>query len=351
MSTIARAAGVSKNTVSLVLRNSPQIPAETKKRIQKVIQKMGYRKNPVVSHLMVQLRQSRSPRYQATIALLNANRNRDAFTRHPTIPDYVQGCERRAAQLGYTLDTFWLNDPNLDGTILGRILQARNIQGAIIVGLMDENRLPGCYSSLWKQVACVVTGVRTENPTLPFCCTDHHSIALQAFQQALRLGYQRPGLVLDAKIDALVEGRFTSGILIGQRQLPKKNQIPGFYNIPLARQDPAIFHRWLQRWKPDVIFTLYDNVHAWIQSAGRQVPRDIGIIQLEVRRQHKDQAGMRQNNDLVGAAAVDMVVQMIQSGLHDLPRIPTATLVEGTWVKGKTIRIQADKSREKDLSF
>jgi DNA-binding LacI/PurR family transcriptional regulator len=341
MAAVARAAGVSKNTVSLVLRHSPQIPAQTQKRIQRIIKKLGYQKNPVVAHLMVQLRQSRSPRYQASIALLNAHRDPHAFTRHPTIPDYIEGCKKRATQLGYTLDPFWLHDPEIDGIKMGRILQARNIQGAILVGLMDENKLPERYASLWKRIACVVTGVRTENPTLSFCCTDHHSIALGAFQQALRLGYQRPALVLDAKIDALVEGRFTSGILIGQRALPKKNQIPGFYDVPTARQNPAIFHRWLRHWKPDVIFTLYDTVHTWIKMAGMRIPHDIGVIQLEVRRQHKGQAGMRQNNDLVGAAAVDMVVQLIHSGVNDLPRIPTATMVEGSWVHGKTIRVRS----------
>jgi LacI family transcriptional regulator len=342
MSAVARAAGVSKNTVSLVLRHSPQIPAQTQERVQQVIKKMGYRKNPVVAHLMVQLRQSRSPRYQATIALLNAHRNQHAFTRHPTIPDYIEGCEKRATQLGYTLDPFWLHDPTLDGAKLGRILDARNIQGAIIVGLMDENRLPERFSSLWGKIACVVTGVRTEDPTLPFCCTDHHAVALLAFQEALRLGYRRPALVLDHKIDALVEGRFTSGILIGQRELPPRQRIPGFYEVQLAQNDPPIFHRWLNRWKPDVLFTLYDNVLDWINLAGLRVPRDIGIIQLEVRRRHKAQAGMRQNNDLVGAAAVDMVIQFIHLGIQHLPRIPTATLVEGTWIPGKTVRKSSD---------
>src|ERR1700683_1076213 len=111
MSDIAFKAGVSKNTVSLALRNDPQIPETTRHRIQLLAQTMGYKKNPTVTHLMAQLRMSRAPAFQASLALLNANQDVAAFTRHPTIPVYVSGCRRRAEELGYSLDEFWLHDP------------------------------------------------------------------------------------------------------------------------------------------------------------------------------------------------------------------------------------------------
>jgi LacI family transcriptional regulator len=41
MQDIALAAGVSKNTVSLALRNSPELPAGTRKRIAALAAKMG----------------------------------------------------------------------------------------------------------------------------------------------------------------------------------------------------------------------------------------------------------------------------------------------------------------------
>src|SRR5471030_3130953 len=187
MSDIARRAGVSKNTVSLALRADPQIPEKTRRRIQRLAQGMGYQKNPTVAHLMAQLRKSRSPSFQSTLALLNASLDPAAFTRHPTIPVYVKGCRRRAAQLGYSLDEFWLHDKNLDGHRLNKILRARSIRGAIVVGLMKENRLPARFLPTWKEFHTVVTGVRTHDPTLSFACADHHILALKAFEQALRL--------------------------------------------------------------------------------------------------------------------------------------------------------------------
>ena len=65
MQQIADAAGVSKSAVSLALRNDPRIPESTRKRIQTVADKMGYRRNPVVDSLMTQLRSGRQPSFQA----------------------------------------------------------------------------------------------------------------------------------------------------------------------------------------------------------------------------------------------------------------------------------------------
>ena len=71
MQQIANVAGVSKSAVSLALRNDPRIPESTRFRIQKIAEKMGYRRNPVVDSLMTQLRADRQPTFQANLGLIN----------------------------------------------------------------------------------------------------------------------------------------------------------------------------------------------------------------------------------------------------------------------------------------
>ena len=339
MADVARVAGVSKNTVSLALRGSPRLPAATRLRIEKVAEEIGYRRNATVAHLMSELRQSRVPRFQATLGLVNANEDREAFQRHPTIPHYVKGCRLRAQQLGYGLDEFWMHEPNLSPQRWLSILRTRNIRGLLLVGLMHSNRLPDKLAPVWEAMPCIVTGVRTREPELSFACSDHHALALAAFEKAIRRGYQRPALVLDGVIDKLIEGRFTAGFLTGQRRLvAPRNRTQPFHEVAQAREDLACFAEWFEKTKPDVIFTLYHDVRRWLNRMNVRVPEDVGLIQYEWRNDHADWAGMDQRNELVGEAAVDMLVSLIHNNERGIPNVPRATLVGSRWVEGQTIR-------------
>lgn len=341
MAEIARAAGVSKNTVSLALRGSARISRKTRDHIAGIAREIGYHTNPIVARLMAELRQNRSPRFQATLAIVNANEDRQALSRHPTIPAYVDGSRLRAAQLGYTLDEFWLHEPDMPLARWLSILRTRNIRGMVIVGLMQRNRLPERVAGLWDQFPAVVTGVRTRDPALSFACSDHHALALAAFEKAISLGYRRPALVLDGIIDALIEGRFTAGFLTGQnRLLPPKQRTRPFHEVAAARKNMSIFSKWLEQTKPDVIFTLYHEVERWLHDLGHRVPDDIGLIQYEWRSNHGAWAGMDQRNDLVGEAAVDMLISMIHHNERGVPEHPRATLIGSHWVDGSTVRRQ-----------
>lgn len=342
MAEVAKACGVSKNTVSLALRGSPRISEATRLRIEEVAQAMGYRLNPTVAHLMAELRQNRSPGFQATLALINAHESRDAFTHHPTIPIYVAGCRERASQLGYQLDEFWLHEPKTPAARWLSIFRARNIRGVVIVGLMQRNRLPAHFAPLWDEFPALVTGVRTREPALSFACSDQHTLALVAFEKAVELGYQRPALVLDGVIDELIEGRLSAGFLTAQsRLMPVGQRTQPFYEVAAARSDRTLFSKWFEENQPDVIFTLYHEVERWIQELGLRVPDDLGLIQYEWRADHGGWAGMDQRNDLVGAAAVDMLISMVHHNERGVPQHPRATLIGSHWVDGATVKRRA----------
>ncbi len=331
---IARQVGCSKYTVSLALKGDSRISASTRARVQGVADKLGYKPNAVVAHLMAQLRASRASGFQAKLALINANRDREALTKHPTIPTYVAGCESRAAKTGYAFDRFWMHDPAYKPERLRRILLTRGIKGIILVGLMDSNRLPPEFTPLWEAFPTVVTGVRTRAPALSFCCVDHHHLALRALERALELGYRRPGLVIDEVIDALVEHRFSAGFCTGQRLLPKARQVPVFNAAGLPEEVSPVFRQWMDRHRPDVVFTLYNRVLRWVEATGRKVPQDAAVIQLEWRSTRPEVAGMNQHNFAVGEAAVDMVISQIHNNETGVSEFPRATLIGATWVEG-----------------
>lgn len=334
---IADDTGLTKSAVSLALRHDPRIPEATRKRIQESAERLGYRQNAVVAHLMAELRRGRRGMEKASIALLNLHHDPKAFHTHPTIPSYVKGCRERAGALGYSLDEIQEPLSLMDGKRLLSILQARGLRGCVLTGLMGSDRLPPALEGLWERLPCVVTGVRTADPQLPFSCADHHAAAQLAFAKALEAGNRRPALVLDRGIDALVQGRFSAGFLIGQRDLPERDRIPAFYHDGGNPSPPRAFVTWWRKHRPDVILTLYHVVADWLEGMGVSVPAETALVQLEVRPNRSGWAGVDQHNDRTGAAAVDLLVQMIHAGETGASAVPRAMLTEPSWREGATL--------------
>ncbi len=328
---VARASGLTKSAVSLALRNDPRIPPATRKRVAACARKLGYRRNAVVAHLMSELRRGTESSPAATIALLNLNEDPEAFTRHPTIPVYVRGIRQRASVLGYAVDAITQPAATMDGHRLRQILHARGVRGCILTGLMRSNRLPPHFAPLWQRFPCVITGVRTVDPQLPFACADHHAVSQLAVAMALQSGSKRPALVLDREIDELVQGRFTAGFLIAQREIPTASRIPPFYHAHDEEKLPPSFRRWFERHRPDAILTLYHVVEDWLREMQVRAPQQVSLVQLEHRPHKPAWAGVNQHNDRTGAAAVDLLVQMIHAGETALQTDPRAMLIEPSW--------------------
>ncbi len=340
MAQLAARAGVCKATVSLALRNDPRISPATIKRVTKVAEELGYTRNPVLDELMSQLRRSRKFGYQRTIALLNAHPQRRAFWDNPTIPSWVAGCRRRAEYLGYTADEFWLHDPALDGARLRRILTTRGSRGAIIIGGFNLDSIPERFSCLWSEFACVVTGVRTHNPALSFTCVDHHNLVLDAMSEVRKLGYQRPGLVLNGEVDRVTDGRFTCAMWLAQQALPMAQRVLALSFTRAVSDSENLFDRWFQQHQPDVVLTLHPEVRTWAANLKLAVPRDLGLVHLERNRHTLDWAGMDQHNDFAGEAAVDLLTSMLQGREVGVPAFPRATLLGATWVRGESVRVK-----------
>lgn len=334
---IANAASVGKTTVSLALRNDPRLRIETRERIQAIAREMGYSANATVAALMAQLRASRTSTYQATLALINASSERDWLKTFSTFRAWVTGALRRATQLGYGLDDFWLCEPGISPGRLASILASRNIRGLIITGVVDHSSLPSGLEEIWTRLPSVVVGLRTTRPPLHCATNDQFATALDAIRKVLKLGYQRPGLVIEAQVDANVDHRFSAGFGVGQNQLPSAQRLPvcGF-----DRSNPAAFAAWFKKHRPDVIVGLHEEVKAWLAGLKIRVPRDVSLVHLDRTADMEGWAGMDQSNDLVGVAAIDIIVGQIHRNEFGIPASARSVLVGSTWVAGATVRPQ-----------
>ncbi len=342
MHEIAERAGVGKATVSLALRDDPRLRPETRRRIQKLAAKMGYRTNATVANLMAQLRASRTPKYQATLGLLNVSSDPKTLTGLCTFREWVKGCHERAVQLGYGLDPFWLHEPGISAARLTKILESRNIRGIIVAALLDRTGLPDEFSLIWNRFACVVVGVHPASPPLNFSSNDQFSTALHAVQRLRGYGYRRMGLVLSPEVDAMVERRFSAGFWAGLESCEGCERIPTF---PFHHGREISFRAWYAQHRPEVILCVHHEVKKWIHDMGIKVPEELGLAHLDRHEELSDWSGMHQNNTLVGAAAVDMLVGQLHRNEVGMPEFPKASFIQSTWIDGPTILRRSARSK------
>jgi LacI family transcriptional regulator len=139
---IAAKAGVHFTTVSLALHNNSRLRAETRERVRKIAEEMGYQPDPMLSALNAYRLAKGTPHYKATIGWINNWPDREALLAHAGFHEYYQGACERANELGYTIEEFWLREEGMAPSKLQRILKARGIQGVLLPPQPSANMQP-----------------------------------------------------------------------------------------------------------------------------------------------------------------------------------------------------------------
>ncbi len=341
--TLAKIAGVSSATVSLALRNHPRIRPQVRERIQKIANEVGYKPNPIVSHLIAQVRASRRASYQSTLGVVFTTKD-PGHLEVPTFMEWVAACEARARQLGYGFDKFILVQSGISPQRLIKILDARSIKGLFKLGPFVRGAIPHEFDVIWQRSATIVLGARPVRPALSAVMNDQFSTVRQAMEEVLRLGYRRIGLCVSAMIEEIVEYRFLGGFLAGQSELERADQVPPY---DFDYEDKKAFQRWVERHRPDVILTLHPQIRDWLGAMKLTAPKDIGLVHLDLTDELKGWAGMRQNNEQIGIAAVDMLVGQLHRNEYGAPPFQKCMIIEGTWVPGDTVRQPAGAKAKK----
>ena len=339
---IADRAGVSRSTVSLALRNDPRLRESTRQRIKTLAEEMGYQPNPMVSALMSFHRASRPPPALSVLAFLTSFPTPDQWKDWPIFRAYYEGARERARRHGYRLENFWLKDPGMTGARMSDVLYARNVSGLLIAPLPVDR---GHLRMKWDRFASVCFGYTVVAPSL-------HKVEAHLFRSmglalhhARRLGYRRVGLALPSYDNVRVEQEWVGGFLAGRDIFARKDHVPLFV-MPEARWTPERFARWFERSRPDVVFSIQTEVINWLAGMGLKVPEDVGFVNLNCPHAGGPDSGIYQNGESVGAAAVDMLVGLLQINELGLPALPRTHLVEGSWVNGKTLLDRRKKKQQ-----
>jgi LacI family transcriptional regulator len=301
---VARAAGVSRQTVSRAFNDKGEISPETKRHVLEVAEKLGYR-----------------PSHLARSLSINRTNNVGIIVPDITYPFFariVKGAEEVSFSAGYNL---FLINTYVDGKKEIDALDSlwdRRVDGAILYGsLLPDDKL-GAYVERLKYTVLINCAVKdTTNDTLATITVDDQMGAYKAVEKFIQLGRKNIAFLNGPRFSRSADLR-----LKGYQKCLQDHGIPVDDDIVL-QDHYSIEHSYksassLIQIKPeiDAILAYNDDVALGTLNAcldnGRTVPREIAIIGFD---------------DSPLAAAVRPSLSSIRIGKRDLGRLAMTTLI------------------------
>lgn len=333
---IAEACGVSRNTVSLSLRNHPSISAKTKERVQEMALQMGYVPDPEMSKLMVHLGKRRKPAgilgelaYVSTINSENGG---------PTHIHYFNPAKAFLEANGYRLTPFLLHPAGHSAEELNRIFESRGICGAIIAPLgPDESEV----KLDWSRLSGVAIGRRLTEPRLPHVDMDFYHAAFTCVERMSELGYAKIGAIIPGHYDLSVRYSATSGYAGAIFRLLGADPVVldcNALNVPLSAD---LVRDWVNEHQIDAIVG-YDFDFPEIRKISVSEPRmpgELGFAAVFFSEEGKSEmSGVFPDSTGVGEAAAAQLLGALRRTAYGAPQHRRVTLVEGVWHDGPTTR-------------
>jgi LacI family transcriptional regulator len=335
---LAKELGLGKATISLALRDDPRIRKQTRERVQRHADKRGYAANPMVAHVMSQLRSAKVSEYRATVALINVATREDAIRSSTTFRTIADGFRKRAAELSYQVEDLWIGDEIFaDPERLKKVFLTRKIEGMAFVGMSERAHLPDQVHAILSRSVFVGLGVRLTQPLVHCCANNQYNTALLAAQKMLSTGFPRVGLVKSLAVDRALDGRISMGFRRALEEAGWRDENAHAMIWRYQPNDAAGFLKWCDEAKPDVILTVHTDVAGWLKSAPGG-SRKIALAHLDWNPSFEGWAGMNQHNDKVGSFGAELLTAHLARRDLGLPDAVKTMLVESEWIDGKSLR-------------
>jgi len=333
---IAELAGVSPSAVSLALRNSPRISADTKGRILRVAQESGYAPDAKIVHLMRHLRKPRALRQQACFGVISFYDSLRPWDKSRHLTRVYEGMTRRAGELGYRLEPLWLRAPGMTYQRLRGILEARSIEGLLCFGSPDfAEEFPVELS----QQAVVTLGLSIRSP-LHRITSHFYNDTVNALERVHQLGYLRPGLVLGSYEETRSAHAHSAAYLGWCEHVLGPGRALPVIRLNAVEEKPLL--AWLAEHKPDVLIFVHlpdmvARLRALLKERRIRVPRQLGVAVLSHLVAGSGFSGLQQNQQLMGAWAVELLAARIANRDFGIPASPRIEMVESEWIEGGSL--------------
>lgn len=332
MADVATAAGVHQTTVSRALRGDRALPLETRRRLTELAEKMGYRRNPLVSALIAERKRGAKPGEGVVLAVLSAGATSDYWRRgSPTYNLLYHHMQDQATDLGYRLEEFALEDPKLHSGRLRRILINRGIRGVIVPPMPIEAH---SIEFDFDDFASVALRYGLSHPAFDRVMPDYFSAMATAMEKLIATGHRRIAFITDAVVDERVYHRSLGAFFMARQSRPRWCLPPKIVERWCAED----FSAWVKNARPDAIIAPTYNNWSWVrqqlQAGGWKLPRDLSLASLGCLTDSKE-AGIAHNLELEASTVIKLLARKVECAEFGIPAQALRISVPGDWKDGE----------------
>jgi len=304
-------------TVSYALRNNPEVSVEERIRIQRVAETLGYRPDPLLTHLMEHLRSQRTLKFAGNLAVLTS-------LKAPFVTRLLNGAYARAERLGYHLDEIHVREHVQSDRALTRTLTARGISGV----LLAPTDKPTTYLKLldWSKFSAVAMTYSIVEPHVHRVVTHHFDNAVRTFALLEQRGFKRIGLAMTRDMEFRTNHSYTGAYhrMIGTGSCA---------NLPILYFNEANqrgTRQWFLEYQPQAVAIANANQMKSIllPAIGAKQAARTCFLSLDYE-EGAGVSGIDQLFEVIGSSAVNALVAQIHRNEKGLPQNPTITMVEG----------------------
>jgi LacI family transcriptional regulator len=328
---IARKVGCHKSTVSLALRDSTLLKADTIEQVKRIARELGYHPDPALARLAAH-RWGHRPRASGSDSEVIAfvffsSQSPESVTR------YLRSAMPMADAHGFRIETFHLaNYPRPERLL--QVLRARGITGVIIAPLPPEAASFGEHLD-WSEFTVVQCNIGWHRmPTLTTTFNWTEAIRL-AWSKTVEKGYLRIGPAILAHDPWAAEDYERFGAVAAMHH--KYHDLIAIPPLLSQAHDRGSFLAWFRRHRPDAVICFHSNGYDWLKEAGIPTSPTFGYVSLNGG--HDDGTITHTGGSVhnVGGAAVDLLLNAMRNHEHGLPPVARLLSLSPIWYEGATL--------------
>ena len=335
---IANRVGVSKMTVSRVLREDPAVAESTRKQVLEAARELGYTPNPKLARLMSEMANSRShANTLGELAFITSEESEFGWKSYHHQLSCYEGAKSEAHTYGYNLLPVWALSRRFSKGQLTEFLWSRGVDGLVILPL-GRKMIGKRLDIEWERFCSVQIGATLSEPKLNLVRHNHYEGMMQTLLAMEKQGYERIGLCFSSDSDIRSYHRWASAYLYWRTIRGFTRRTLPTFHYTAGGVDHRAFRDWIIRHNISGIVGMDMELMGTCDKLGMKIPQDLGFSVLDHPGEGNPVAGIDQIASEIGRMAVDVLIMAVRKGAKGIPQYPVQTIVEGRWVAGETVR-------------